>query len=162
VTFPTHYLEEELNDEPPPMGELGSSFAWNDTFGGYDNGKVFEVPEPGLVEYQEMLDTDGKAANIEQMLTYPIVSAPWEIAAALDEDDTVSNGGKADEIRQFVLDAMTDLPHQGGPRTTIEQFVSQMTIAFTQKKSIFERFSKRVMVRLSTINLLGVLWRRAR
>jgi hypothetical protein len=142
VTFPTHYLEEELNDEPPPMGELGSSFAWNDTFGGYDNGKVFEVPEPGLVEYQEMLDTDGKAANIEQMLTYPIVSAPWEIAAALDEDDTVSNGGKADEIRQFVLDAMTDLPHQGGPRTTIEQFVSQMTIAFTQKKSIFEKVFK--------------------
>ena len=142
MTYPTKYVEAELNEDPPPYGELGSSFAWNDTFGGYDKGKVFEVPEAGLAEYHEMLDTDGKAANIEQMLTYPIVSAPWEISAALDEDGEVSTGGKADEIRQFVLDALTDLPHQGGPRTTIEQLTSQMTMAFTDKKAIFEKVFK--------------------
>lgn len=142
MTFPTNYVEEELNDEPPPYGELGSSFAWNDTFGGYDKGKVFEVPEPGLREYHEMLDTDGKAANIEQMLTFPIISAGWEIEAALNEDGSVSDGGKADEIRQFVLDALSDLPHQGGPRTTVEQLISQMTMAFTDKKAIFEKVFK--------------------
>lgn len=124
------------------MGELGSSFAWNDTFGGYDAGKVFEYPEPGRIEYHEMLDTDGKAASIEQVLTYPIVSAPWEIAAPLNEDGSTEGGGKADEIRQFVLDAMTDLPHQGGPRTTVEQLISQMTMAFTDKKAIFEKVFK--------------------
>lgn len=142
MTYPTKYVEAELNEDPPPYGELGSSFAWNDTFGGYDKGKVFEVPEAGLREYHEMLDTDGKAANIEQMLTYPIVSAPWEITAALNPDGTVNTGGKADEIRQFVLDAFTDLPHQGGPRTTVEDLISQMTMAFTDKKSIFEKVFK--------------------
>ena len=146
MTYPTRYVEQELNEDPPPYGELGSSFAWNDTFGGYDNGKVFEVPEPGLAEYHEMLDTDGKAAFTEQILTYPIISAPWEITPALDPDtgqpEKVTTGGKADDIRQFVLDAFTDLPHQGGPRTTIEQLISQMTMAFTDKKAIFEKVFK--------------------
>lgn len=142
MTYPTSYVEAELNEDPPLGKELGSSFAWNDTFGGYENGKVFEVPEPGLVEYHEMLDTDGKAANIEQMLTYPIVSAPWEVSPALDPDGEVTVGGKADEIRQFVLDALTDLPHQGGPRTTVEQLISQMTMAFTDKKAAFEKVFK--------------------
>lgn len=142
MTFPNAYVEKELNEEPPDYGEKGSSFAWDDTFGGYESGKVFDVPDGTLREYQEMLDTDGKAANIEEMLAYPIIAASWEIEAALDEDGSVSDGGKADEIRQFVLDAFTDLPHQGGPRTTIEQLISQMTMAFTQKKAIFEKVFK--------------------
>jgi len=142
VTFPTSYVEAELNDEPPPYKELGSSFAWNDTFGGYEGGKVFECPDPTIPEYQEMLDTDGKASNIELMLSYPIIAAPWQIEPPLNPDGTTQSGGKADEIRQFVLDALTDLPHQGGPRTTIEQFVSQMTMSFWQKKAIFEKVFK--------------------
>jgi hypothetical protein len=142
VTFPTNYLEEELNDEPPPFGELGSTFRWNDTFGGYENGKVFDMPDGSITEYHEMLDTDGKAANCEQMLTYPIIAAGWEIESALNPDGTTESGGKADEIRQFVLDALTDLPHQGGPRTTIEQLISQMTMAFTDKKAVFEKVFK--------------------
>lgn len=142
MTYPTKYVEAELNEEPPLGSELGSSFAWNDMFGGYEGGKVFEVAQPGLIEYHEMLDTDGEAANIEQMLTYPIVSAPWEFDAPLDEDGHPTMGGQADEIRQFVLDAFTDLPHQGGPRTTIEQLISQMTMAFTDKKAIFEKVFK--------------------
>jgi hypothetical protein len=142
VTFPNSYVERELNEDPPPYGELGSSFAWNDTFGGYDHGKVFEVPDGTISEYQEMLGTDGKAANLELLLTYPIISAPWQIEAALNPDGSTATGGKADEIRQFVLDALTDLPHQGGPRTTVEQLISQMTMGFTYKKSIFEKVFK--------------------
>jgi hypothetical protein len=142
VTFPYSYVEKELNEDPPPFNELGSSFRWNDTFGGYNQGKVFEVPDGTLTEYHEMLDTDGKAANIEMVLTYPIISAPWQIEAALNPDGSTESGGKADEIRQFVLDALTDLPHQGGPRTTVEQLIAQMTGAVTDKKAVFEKVFK--------------------
>lgn len=142
MTSPKPYVERELNDEPPLGSELGSSFRWNDMFGGYDNGKVFATPDPSVRDYQEMLDTDGKAANMEQMLSYPIISAPWEIEAALNPDGTVVAGGKADEIRQFVLDALTDLPHQGGPRTTVEQLVSQMTMGITNRVTVFEKVFK--------------------
>lgn len=142
MTSPRSYVEEELNDEPPMGNELGSSFRWNDVFGGYENGKVFSIPDPHVTDYQEMIDTDGKMSMIEQMLSYPIISAPWEIDAAKNEDGSTDVGGQADEIRQFVLDALTDLPHQGGPRTTIEQLVSQMTKGFTDKQTVHEKVFK--------------------
>lgn len=142
MTQPRSYVEEELNDDPPIGKELGSSFKWNDVFGGYEDGKVFTYQSPEFHDYKEMLETDGKAASIEQMLSYPIISAPWEIEAALNDDGTTASGGQADEIRKFVLDSLTDLPHQGGPRTTIEQLVSQMTSAFTYEKAIFEKVFK--------------------
>lgn len=142
MTTPRSYVEKELNDEPPLGSEMGSSFRWNDVFGGFEGGKVFAVPEGDYNDYNEMLDTDGKALSIEKMLSYPIISAPWEIDAALNEDGTVDSSGKADEIRQFVLDSLTDLPHQGGPRTTIEQLISQMTVAFTHKRVYFEKVFK--------------------
>ena len=142
MTSPRSYVEKELNDEPPLGSELGSSFRWDDTFSGYENGKVFAVPDPTTGDYKEMLETDGKCASIEQMLSYPIISAPWEIEGALNDDGSIDSTGKADEIRQHVLDALTDLPHQGGPRTTIEQLVSQMTMAFTHKQTIFEKTFK--------------------
>lgn len=142
MTTPRSFVEKELNDEPPLGRELGSSFRWEDTFSGFEDGKVFTYPDPSFQDYQEMLGTDGKAANIEQMLSYPIISAPWEIEAAKNPDGSVTTGRKADKIREFVLDALTDLPHQGGPRTTIEQLISQMTMAFTNKHAIFEKVFK--------------------
>lgn len=142
MTSPRDYVEKELNDEPPIGSELGSSFRWDDLFGGYEDGKLLAVPNATARDYQEMLETDGKASSIEQMLTYPIISAPWEIEAALNPDGTTDSGGKADEIRQHVLDSLTDLPHQGGPRTTIEEIITQMTMAFTQKQAVFEKVFK--------------------
>lgn len=142
MTTPRSYVEEELNDDPPIGRELGSSFRWNDMFGGFEDGKVFAYQTAEFNDYKEMLETDGKAASIEQMLSYPIISAPWQIEPALNDDGTTASGGQADEIRKFILDSLTDLPHQGGPRTTIEQLISQMTSAFTYEKALFEKVFK--------------------
>jgi hypothetical protein len=142
VTTPRDYVEKELNEDPPLGRELGSSFRFDDLFGGYEDGKVLAVPDPQFTDYKEMLETDGKAYSIEQMLSYPIISAPWEIDAALNDDGSVDSGGQADEIRKHILDSLTDLPHQGGPRTTVEQLISQMTMAFTHKAQVFEKVFK--------------------
>lgn len=132
MTQPASYIERELNDEPPLGEELGSAFSWDDVFGGWDDGKVFAVPDPEYKDYKEMLETDGKASSIEHLLAYPIISAPWEIEPS--KNDT----GQA----EFITEALTDLPHQGGPRTTVEQLVSQMTMAITHKKVYFEKVFK--------------------
>lgn len=125
-------IKDELDEKPPPMAELGSAFPWDNPFGGWDNGKVFAYEELDVPKYQEMLDTDGKAASIEKLLSYPIIAAGWEIDPAKGDD------GQA----EFIYDALTALPHQGGPKTTIEQFVSQMTMAFTHKRAYFEKVFK--------------------
>lgn len=141
MTTPRSYIEKELNDEPPLGSELGSSFTWDDVFGGFEDGKVFHVNEPEHQDYKEMLDTDGKAASIEQLLTFPIISAGWEIDPPKNNDGTIG-GGKADKITEFIYDALTDLPHQGGPRTTIEQLISQMTMGITYHRTYFEKVFK--------------------
>lgn len=122
----------EVDERPPPTNELGSSFSWDNPFGGWENGKVFAYEEPDIFRYKEMLETDGKAASIEKLLSYPIIAAGWEIDPAKGDD------GQA----EFIYDALTALPHQGGPQTTIEQFVSQMTAAFTYKRVYFEKVFK--------------------
>lgn len=119
-------------EEPPPTNELGSSFELDSPFGGWEHGKVFAYDELEVPKYREMLETDGKAASIEKLITYPIIAAGWEIDPAKGDD------GQA----EFIYDALTALPHQGGPQTTIEQLVSQMTAAFTHKRAYFEKVFK--------------------
>lgn len=132
MTDSRSYLEDELSEDPPPQQELGSSFRWDDIFGGWEDGKVFALPEAESTDYQEMIDTDGKAAAIELLLSYPIISAPWDIQPFKGDN------GEA----EFIYDALTNLPHQGGPRTTVEQLVSQMTSAFVHKRVYFEKVFK--------------------
>lgn len=130
---PAKPLDLEYPEGDPPLNELGSSFPYDGPiFSAADDGKVYAAEEPLVRDYQHMLDTDGTAGSIELMLTYPIISAPWEIDPAKDDS------GEA----EFIYDALTDLPHQGGPLTTIEQLVSQMTSAFTTKRSYFEKVFK--------------------
>ena len=132
VVRPTPIVEQDYLSENPPDGEIGSSFTWDGPFSEYQDGKVFAHEEPMVNDYRHMLRTDGTAQSIELMLTYPIISAPWEI------DPAKGDTGEA----EFIYDAFTALPHQGGPLTTVEQLVSQMTDAFTMKRAYFEKVFK--------------------
>ena len=129
---PAQPVEIDYDTGGPPEGELGSSFPYDGPFSQYEDGNVFAYEEPMVRDYQHMLRTDGTAQSIELMLTYPIISAPWSIEPA--KGDT----GEA----EFIYDALTALPHQGGPLTTVEQLVSQMTDAFTNKRAYFEKVYK--------------------
>jgi len=129
---PRPIVEVDYEGTDPPQGEIGSSFPWDGPFAEFNHGNVFTYEEPMVRDYQHMLRTDGTAQSIELMLTYPIISAPWEI------DPAKGDTGEA----EFIYDAMTALPHQGGPLTTVEQLVSQMTDAFTTKRAYFEKVFK--------------------
>lgn len=141
TTTPPPYLEREFNDEVPEITrEQGSSFAWDDVFGGWEDGKVFAVTEPEFKDYKEMIETDGKAANLELLLSYPIISASWTIDPAKAVDGMIST--KSDRVSEFVNEALTSVPHQGGCRTPIDVLVSQMTSAFTHRQAYFEKVWK--------------------
>jgi hypothetical protein len=129
---PAPVTEQIYDADNPPVGELGSSFNYDSTFGGWLDGDVYAPAEPSLQDYHHMLDTDGTAKSIELMLSYPLTAAPWSIEPA--KGDT----GQA----EFIYDALTALPHQGGPLTTIEQLVQQMTSAFVNKRAYFEKVFK--------------------
>lgn len=129
---PAPVTELDYDADNPPQGELGSSFDYHSPFGGWIDGDVYAPHEPSIADYHHMLDTDGTAQSIELMLSYPIISAPWSIEPA--KGDT----GQA----EFIYDALTALPHQGGPITTVEQMVQLMTSAFTNKRAYFEKVFK--------------------
>lgn len=129
---PVPVTEMEYDADNPPKGEMGSSFDYHSPFGGWIDGDVYAPHEPSISDYHHMLDTDGTASSIELMLSYPIISAPWSIEPAK---------GDAGEA-EFIYDALTALPHQGGPLTTVEQLIQQMTSAFTNKRAYFEKVFK--------------------
>lgn len=116
-------------DTPPTGRELGSAFSWEEFIGGYERGTVFST-EVGLQrDLQQMLDTDGKAQSIENLLVYPIVCAPTEIVGT--EGDT----GQADKIREI----LTAAPYEGGMAVPLEIIILQMTGALTFKRTYFEK-----------------------
>lgn len=119
------------SDSPPIDRELGSAFSWDEFIGGYDAGTVFQT-EFGLKrDFQQMLDTDGKAQSIENLLTMPIISAPREIVS--------SKGDKKGKIADHIRTILTAAPYEGGMLTPLDIVILQMTNAITFKRSYFEK-----------------------
>src|SRR3954466_8005865 len=114
----------------PSEGELGS--AWSDidrVFGPYDNGKVF-TPVWDLFErnIDRMLDLDGKARALEQVLTLPLTWAPYSVKPA--EGDR----GEAEFVKEWLFRPA----EQGGMSTPLELVVAQMSSAVLYRRAFFE------------------------
>jgi hypothetical protein len=111
------------------LGEKGSSFSYDKFFTGFEDGNVFTYDGATPARYREMLATDGKAASIEKLLSYPILSAPWEIKPVKGDK------GEADWIREFFQASQRN----GGMKGGIEQLIAQMTYAETIRKTFHEK-----------------------
>lgn len=117
---------------PPTDEELGSSFSYNQLFTGYQDGMVFTYDDANITEMKRMLDTDGNAASVEQLLSFPIIAAPWEIKG--------KSGDKGET--EFLRAMFSASEYNGGMKTPIENVVAQMTWAMTVKKVYFEKTFK--------------------
>lgn len=115
----------------PTEGELGS--AWSDVdrlFAAYENGKVFT---PAWDDFERnidrMLDRDGKARALEQVLTLPLTWAPTAIEPAAGDT------GEAEFAREWLTKPATE----GGMSTPLELVVAQMSSAVLYRRAFFEK-----------------------
>lgn len=119
--------------ETAPLGpELGSVFSWEELIGGYDRGTVFQIESEIQKNFQQMLDTDGKAQSVENLLVFPIIAAPREIVPSKGDK------GEAEKLNEI----LTAAPYEEGMSTSLENIVLQMAGAMTYKKSFFEKVFK--------------------
>src|SRR5258708_4354137 len=76
------YNLDKINEpgpRPPIEPEAGSTFSYNQLFTGFQDGMAFTYDDPNVADMKRMIDTDGNAASVEQLLSFPIIAAPWEI-----------------------------------------------------------------------------------
>lgn len=119
--------------ETAPVGpELGSVFSWEELIGGYDRGTVFQYEPDIQRNFQQMLDTDGKAQSVENLLVFPIIAASREIVGSKGDK------GEAEKINEI----LTAAPYEDGMSTPFETVILQMTGAMTYKKAFFEKVYK--------------------
>jgi hypothetical protein len=118
----------------PPEGERGSlapqRVAYTDQlFGTFDRWTGSLGREPSERDLAHMIDRDGKAQALEQVLTLPLRWADVSIDPA--EGDT----GEA----ELVSAALLTPPHEGGMSTPLDHVVAQMTAAVWQRRAFFEK-----------------------
>jgi hypothetical protein len=84
---------------------------------------------PSALDIDQMLPKDGKARNVEQMLTLPLRLASYTIEPGKGDK------GEAD----LVNDALLRPADMGGMRTPMQRLIGQMTAACGYRRSYFER-----------------------
>lgn len=123
----------DLAKSGPPEGETGtlspnSIYGEAGIFGAYmdwDRGQG----SPSEKQLQAMLDRDGKAQALEAVLTLPLRWASTSIKPHKDDS------GEA----EFVTEALTTPPWDGGMSTPLEQVIAHMTSAVVFRKAFMEK-----------------------
>jgi hypothetical protein len=115
------------------LSEIGSAWSGDRLYEDYQDGKIFSVTWDLFEQNVDtMLDRDGKARALEQVLTLPLMAAPWSIVPA-DGDN-----GEAEFVRQ----ALTRPANLGGMSTPIELVIAQMCSAVVYRRAFFEKVWK--------------------
>jgi hypothetical protein len=118
------------DDTPDLDVERGSAFGMRDLlFADYRDGTVFDYGEFEAGDVAAMLDREGKARTLEQVLTLPIRSAAWSIEPA------PGDRGEA----EFITDALTRPAQAGGMSTPMALVIAQATSARLYRRACFEK-----------------------
>ena len=98
-------------------------------FGQFDDGAIFNYDAARIRDYDHMLERDGKARTLEQVLTLPIRSAPHQI----------SRGDATKKVTDTISRAMLDPANNGGMSTPLNTVLAQALGAITNRKAFFEK-----------------------
>jgi hypothetical protein len=118
----------------PPEGEkghAGTDTLWRGDllFAAYDSWSGTLSREPTAADLASMLDRDGKAEAIANVLTLPLRWADVQIVP--QEGDT----GEAELVSRALLTP----PHEGGMSTPLDHVIAQMATAVWQRRAFFEK-----------------------
>jgi hypothetical protein len=122
----------EYSGEAPLGRELGMPWDEESIWGDYEGGKVFDYDPWSAREIVKMLEKDGKAALIEQVLTQPVARLTWDLEPA--------RGDKGEA--EFVRAALERPGSSGGMSVPLEFIIHQATSAFGLRKAYFEKVFK--------------------
>ena len=99
-------------------------------FTAFDDGSVFDYDAENEVrQLKDMLEVDGKAATLEQVLSLPIRSAPYSI----------QRGRASAEAHERITGILTDPANAGGMTTPMNTIIAQMCNAFVYRRAYFEK-----------------------
>lgn len=129
----TNGVVVDLAATGPQEGEQGTlnpnGIGYGDSIWGAYDAYSQGQGSPTEKQLQAMLNRDGKAEALEAVLTLPLRWAPTSIEP--HKDDT----GEA----EFVEQALTTPPWDGGMSTPLEQIVAQMASAVVFRRAFFEK-----------------------
>src|SRR5215831_5818041 len=77
---------------------------------------IYDYREPSVGQLKEMLDRDGKARSLEQVITMPLIGAGWHIEPGEGNDDH--------ETAQWVEDILRKDTPDGGMSTSMEDVIA--------------------------------------
>lgn len=116
--------------KPHLFDEKGSAADGQRLFATWDGFQSLELPgQPDVADLENMLDRDGKARSLEQVLTLPLRWAGWSIEP--QQDDT----GEA----EFVREALSRPANAGGMVTSMDLVIAQMANAAVFRRAFFEK-----------------------
>lgn len=123
----------DLAKDGPPEGERGTLnpsglMLTESVWGAYDHWERGQG-SPDERKLKAMLDRDGKAQALEAVLSLPLRWAPTEI------EPHKGDSGEA----EFVTEALTTPPWDGGMSTPLEQVIAHMTSAGVFRRAFFEK-----------------------
>lgn len=115
---------------PPLNKEEGSEFGWFDRLlFGWRDGMVFDYGDWEARDLYEMFAKDYKAAQLEKVLSLPVLAAERSITPA-----------KGDKGEAEWLTAYWETDHMsGGCKTPLDHIVDQMTTAIAYKRAYYEK-----------------------
>lgn len=99
-------------------------------FSAYEDGTVFNYEKSRAIqEIDAMLEVDGKAQTLEQVLTLPIRSAPVSI----------KRGPASGKTTKFISRVLLEPANNGGMSISFATVLAQMTTAIIYRKAFFEK-----------------------
>ncbi len=148
----------ELPDSSKAPAGLSSEVgvAGEVVFTGFKNEEA-RTDKITIAQYAKMIDTDGTAESLYNILTLPIMATSYRIVADKDDAGEV----QADFVRKNLLTP----PHKGGMETPFNLFLRQMMRAFYEGFQLFERVytvkeSKLVLRKLAHRDSTGITLKR--
>lgn len=117
----THILDKEEGSAFDDQSLMFSSF---------DSGDVFDYDSLNEIrDMKDMLEVDGKAATLEQVLSLPIRAAPYSI----------QRNRARSEVHERITAIMQAPANAGGMTTPINTVIAQMCNAQVYRRAFFEK-----------------------
>lgn len=118
------------NKKPKVDEEIGSSRGMKNQ--SLFDGEVISTKKIGVKELRAMIDNDGTAQSLFNVMVMPILSAGWMVQP---ED----NSAEAKKQAEFVEDKLTRPPHKGGMTTPFELVLDDMLLALLEGHRAYEK-----------------------